>query len=157
MKNKLKEYEITLLKTKCFSQLVKILTIEFFDNFSKKIEDLKEYIYEMTNYYFYCPCTFKFCTNQVSEFGVQSSNQLRFQNYNDDCLLSNTYLNEKFYVAIEGGCRSYSCKYSKDKKYYLMSKTGIINDFKESNNKLESNISAKENKISNLKNELKDY
>jgi len=54
MKNKLKEYEITLLKTKCFSQPVKILTIEFFDNFSKKIEDLKEYIYEMTNYS-YCP------------------------------------------------------------------------------------------------------
>ena len=156
MKNKLKEYEITLLKKQCFSQPVKILTIEFFDNFSKKIEDLKEYIYEMINYS-YCPCTFNFCTNQVSEFGVQSSNQLRFQNYNDDCLLSNTYLNEKFYVAIEGICRGYLCKYTNFKKYYHMSKTGIINDFNESNNKLESNITAKENEISNLKNELKDY
>ena len=133
MKNKLKKYEITLLKIKRFSyisQPEKILTIEFFDNFSKKIEDLKEYIYEMTNYS-YCPCTFKFCTNQVSEFGDISLNQLKFQNYNDDCLLSNTYLNEKFYVAKEEGrCFSHLCKYSKDKNYYLMSKRGIINSFK---------------------------
>ena len=55
MKNRLKKYKITLLK-KDLTSFETILTFEFYDNSSKKIEDLKEYIYEMTNYS-YCPCT----------------------------------------------------------------------------------------------------
>ena len=74
-----------------------LLKITYYDNCKKKIEDLKEYICDITNYKF-CPCALKICNKRVSEYNFFLD--LDFINNDDSTLLSQINLRDSFYVFV---------------------------------------------------------
>ena len=132
-----------------------LLKITYYDNCKKKIEDLKEYICDITNYKF-CPCLLKICNKRVSEFNYFLD--LDFINKDDSTLLSEINLKDSFYVfVIDNKC---NCSFDY-KKRYKCTKLELIKQIFENEKKIELfkdqslDLKEKDQKINKIEKKLK--
>ena len=152
-------------------KVTRICKIIYSDNSNYTIEDLKEYIYNLSNFTF-CPCMLKICNNYVNEYSTLYRSKLDFCEYDDKNLLSSLDLNDRFYViamlSIKCKCpynyKNY-CKYSKrrilsilndNEEKYKTEKNDIYQKQKERYDNLFNKNKENESKINNLKNKIKE-
>ena len=151
----LKEYTINIAEQKSYNKFKNIFEIIYYDNSKKTIENLKEYICELSNYSF-CPCIltiYKINNNQIYS-------RYRYTE-NNDKLLCESDLPDSFCISVNSNI---SCKCSTFfKERFKLSKSNIIKDemeIKENINlkndyeKLKNSLKEKENDINELKSKL---
>ena len=137
------------------SKTIEILSeIIYYDNGTKTVQDLKEFIYDISNYHF-CPCVLDIYTKKPNiENKSLSLNDLVFQEYKNTYLLSKMNLKESFYIIIN---LKKNCLCSdKFKKDFPLPKKSLIElkDLKENTKKGETetdNDNDLKNKIKELK------
>ena len=153
----LKQYTINIVEQKSFSNFKKIFEIIYYDNSKKTIENLKEYIYELSNYS-YCPCILTIYNIDYNSFiGIYISSYTD----NNDKLLCESDLPDSFCISVNS---KKLCKCSTFfKERFKLSKSNIIKDemeIKENINlkndyeKLKNTLKEKENDINELKSKL---
>ena len=137
------------------SKTIEILSeIIYYDNGTKTVQDLKEFIYDISNYHF-CPCVLDIYTKKPNiENKSLSLNDLAFQEYKNTYLLSKMNLKESFYIIIN---LKKNCLCSdKFKKEFPLPKKSLIElkDLKENTKNGETetdNDNDLKNKIKELK------
>ena len=142
---KIKTYEITIgeVNDKYYHKVIRpekvniLFKFNFYDNFNKTIEDLKEYIFELSNYSL-CPCSLNLYekNENISEFNYLynlNSTELKYYNYGNESLLSKIKLSDSLYVIVKKG-RKCMCKYQNNLNILKKSKNEIINYYEENLN-----------------------
>ena len=141
----MKNYEITIgeVNDKYYHKVIRpekvniLFKFNFYDNFNKTIEDLKEYIFELSNYSL-CPCSLNLYekNENISEFNYLynlNSTELKYYNYGNESLLSKIKLSDSLYVIVKKG-RKCMCKYQNNLNILKKSKNEIINYYEENLN-----------------------
>ena len=130
-KNNVKQYTVKFGKSVSFgwktfsrdSPFEISLEFNYYDNNTKKVEDLKEYISDLLNFSI-CPCTIRIANNQAEEKIPPSKKSLSFVDVDDSTLLSDLDLPNSFYVA---SLTNEECQCSKKYQQYLKySKSDLI-------------------------------
>ena len=172
---KIRKYEIIIgkIETKKVNSFQKIiylkdkvdilLKIEYLDNYQKTFGDLKDYIFELSNFTI-CPNSLYLISNTVLEdFGLYNTD-LKLIKCEDEKLLSSMFLSKKFYLISVFDKLKYTnlnsnicyC-HSQQKNNFKKTKTQIINELEDKKNiieRYERNLSKKtenEKKINELK------
>jgi len=143
--NKVKEYEIILGKlegkepTKNRYRIIdederveRITKFRYYDNLNQSIEDLKEYIYNLSNYTF-CPCSLKISSNYANDYSTLYKSKLEFYECEDKDSLASLYLNDKFYVIAILNTKC-NCPYNY-KRYCKLTKKQFLKTLNENEEK----------------------
>ena len=121
------------------------LNYYYCENSKKTIEDLKEFIYEISDYSI-CPCKLKLCKAEYrNDLGKMDITAV--SDFKDETLLSQANINKNFYL-IELKNKDCNCKYYNKKDYFYKSKIKIINTF-------ENEINIKNKEINEISEKLK--
>ena len=145
IESNIKLYTINIVEKKSSYNYKKLFEIIYYDNSKKTIENLKEYIYELSNYSF-CPCILKI--HKTDYYKINWRNV--FDDTNDK-LLCESDLPDSFCISVDYKLICRCTTFFKER--FKLSKSNIIKDEiekKENYEKLE-----KENK--NYINLKKDY
>ena len=131
-------------------RIERLLKIDYFYNYKKKLEDIKEFICDFFNYT-YCHCQLKICLNKVLEYKTLFKNDLEYCKDDDSTLLSDTDLEDSFYIIIfadnKCSCPLYLRQKMKISKTQLLK---LLNKEDENTNNFEKEIKQKDNKIKKL-------
>ena len=145
IESNIKQYTINIVEKKSSYNYKKLFEIIYYDNSKKTIENLKEYIYELSNYSF-CPCILK-----IHKTDYNKINWRNISNDTNDKLLCESDLPDSFCISVDYKLICRCTTFFKER--FKLSKSNIIKDEiekKENYEKLE-----KENK--NYINLKKDY
>ena len=132
-----------------------VYQIEYYDNLSNKVEDLKEYICNLLNYSF-CPCLLKIFNGKDNFSKYLYFRDLEYIKYESTSFLSKIGLKKSFFVII---MLDNKCQCSPQfKSNFKLTKTEILNTFiKEyeeltlNKNKLSDEINDKNSTIEHSK------
>ena len=137
-----------------------VYQIEYYDNLSNKVEDLKEYICNLLNYSF-CPCLLKIFNGKDNFSKYLYFRDLEYIKYESTSFLSKIGLKKSFFVII---MLDNKCQCSPQfKSNFKLTKTEILNTFiKEyeeltlNKNKLSDEINDKNSTIEHSKKKIEE-